>query len=308
MSDLSAFRDSNESDPNNYNYDDGDAKDKNNLEKTKAIQWSKSAKGLFQSCSTTTPVLPPGIYKFVSVGMGGYAFEEQTISIDELLMMPDSLCDKVMHEIQTFLKNQDIFVKYNVLHRRGYLFFGPPGSGKTSLVNQITASVIKQGGVILICNNPNNLEMGLKEIRSVEKDRFIVCMFEDIDALINMYGEREILAVLDGESQVNKVLNIATTNYPQKLDKRIVSRPRRFDRVIEIGFPSEGLRRHFFEHKLKLEPTEVDKWVKSTKNFSFAACTDLLISVKCLGNDFDDSIKILQDMMATYDPKKKKKE
>jgi SpoVK/Ycf46/Vps4 family AAA+-type ATPase len=238
----------------------------------------------------------------------GYAFEEQAVNIDELLMLPDSLCDRVMKEIQTFLNNQTIFSKYNVLHRRGYLFYGPPGSGKTSLVQQITASVIKQGGLVLICNTPTNLEMGLKEIRSVEKDRFIVCMLEDIDALIHNYGEREILAVLDGESQINKVLNIATTNYPQKLDKRIVSRPRRFDRVIEIGFPEDALRRNFFQHKMKLDNGELDQWVKATKNFSFAACTDLLISVKCLGNDFDASVKILQEMMATYDPKKKKKE
>jgi ethanolamine transporter len=30
----------------------------------------------------------------------------------------------------------------------------------------------------------------------------------------------------------DKVINIATTNYPERLDRRIVSRPRRFDRII----------------------------------------------------------------------------
>jgi len=308
MSDLSQFKTSDREEGADVDYDNGQAKDRN-AEKSKAVQWTRKSAGLFQSCATTTSELPAGVYKYVNAGMG-MAFEEQTVNVDELLTMPDSLCDKIMQEIQVFLTTEETFRQYNIRHARGYLFYGPPGSGKTSLVNQVVKNILNQDGVVLICNNPTNLEQGLKDLRSVEPDRFIVCMFEDIDALICNYGEREILAVLDGESQVNKVLNIATTNYPQKLDRRIVSRPRRFDRVIEIGFPSEALRRHYFEHKLKIAKGELEVWVKATKDFSFGACTDLLVSVKCLGNDFDSSVNILRDMMAPYTkkPVKKKKE
>jgi ATP-dependent 26S proteasome regulatory subunit len=56
------------------------------------------------------------------------------------------------------------------------------------------------------------------------------------------------LSVLDGENQVDKVLNIATTNYPEKLDRRLVGRPRRFDRLIYIDMPNHVVRREYFKY------------------------------------------------------------
>ena len=64
--------------------------------------------------------------------------------------------------------------------------------------------------------------MALKVFREIEPNRSIIYIFEDIDSIIEHHGEDEILSVLDGEMQVNKVLNIATTNYPERLDRRIV--------------------------------------------------------------------------------------
>ena len=42
------------------------------------------------------------------------------------------------------------------------------------------------------------------------------------------------------------------TNYPEKLDKRVKSRPRRFDRVVKINNPNKEMRKKFFEIKLIL--------------------------------------------------------
>jgi len=41
---------------------------------------------------------------------------------------------------------------------------------------------------------------------------------------------------------VDKALNIASTNYPEKLDRRIISRPRRFDRILRIDAPDARVR------------------------------------------------------------------
>jgi SpoVK/Ycf46/Vps4 family AAA+-type ATPase len=135
----------------------------------------------------------------------------------------------------------------------------------------------------------------------LQKDRPIVCLFEDIDAIVNKYGEDELLSLLDGETQIDRVLNIATTNYPEKIDKRIVARPRRFDRRIKIGMPSEKVRQVYFQKKLKIDKSEIDKWVESTDSFSFASCAELVISVKCLGITFDEAVEILRKLMDNKD-------
>ena len=172
-------------------------------------------------------------------------------------------------------------------------------SGKTCLVQQIIADIVAADGLVFQCtNHPTIFNDGLSQFRKVEPNRPVVALYEDIDAIIEEHGEDEILALLDGESQIDRVLNIATTNYPEKLDKRLVCRPRRFDRVIEIGMPSAIVRKMYFEKKLNVTGTELDKWVVASEGFSFAACAELVISVCCFGNEFNNVISGLKEMMS----------
>jgi hypothetical protein len=83
----------------------------------------------------------------------------------------------------------------------------------------------------------------LQMLRAVEPERQVVGILEDVDALIERYGESEYLSLLDGEAQVDNVVYVATTNYPERLDARIVDRPSRFDTIRYIGMPSAGARR-----------------------------------------------------------------
>jgi SpoVK/Ycf46/Vps4 family AAA+-type ATPase len=149
--------------------------------------------------------------------------------------------------------------------------------------------------MVLICDNPKYFAEGLAVARQVEPNRPIVCIFEDIDAIIKRYGEDQLLAILDGTDKIDKVLNIATTNYPEILDKRIISRPRRFDRVYKIPNPNAKLRAAFLKVKLP-KGSNVKKWTKDTDGLSFAAMTELIVSVFCLGNEVDATIAILKDM------------
>lgn len=170
-------------------------------------------------------------------------------------------------------------------------------SGKSSLIQLIVSAIIKRGGIVILGHEVQLLDRCLSSLRQVEPDRDIVCLFEDIDAITRHHSaEQALLSFLDGEVQIDKVLNIATTNYPEKLDKRIVSRPRRFDRLIKIAMPNDETRREYFKKKLKIEQKELEKWVEETKDFSFAAMSDLVISVKCLGNSFEESVEKLKEL------------
>lgn len=225
-------------------------------------------------------------------------FTQLPIKVDELLSFPDSLSESVLREIDSFWQRGHLFKEYGFLHRRGYLFYGPMGSGKSCLIAQIVDAIIKRKGIVFIAQNPSLLIFCLRRFREIEPERQVICLFEDIDALIETHGENQYLSALDGEHQIDRVLNLATTNYPERLDKRIVQRPRRFDRIIKIDMPSDKIRRVYFQKKLNIGDEELDKWVQATDGFSFAACAELVVSVKCLGNDFDDSVQKLSLMTA----------
>ena len=173
-------------------------------------------------------------------------------------------------------------------------------SGKTCIVQLIMRNLIDSfDGVVLLCNIPPRMVgEAIAILKQVEPNKKIICLFEDIDAIIRKHGEADILALLDGESQINNILNIATTNYPELLDKRIVSRPRRFDRRIKVAMPSAGVRKQFLVKKLEMHRSkeELDAWVTLTEGFSFAALTELVVLVECLGNTPEVAIKSIKEL------------
>jgi hypothetical protein len=265
---------------------------------TALVQWSVCGPNTFKPVSTTFPKLEKGIYNIYASQNHGIVFEKKSICVDDLLRFPDSVSDKILKEITTFWSKGDKFRFHGFLHRRGYLLHGPAGSGKTCLVQQIIADIVNADGLVFQCtNHPSVFNDGLANYRKVEPTRPVVCLFEDIDAVIDEYGEDEILTLLDGENQIDRVLNIATTNYPEKLDPRLVARPRRFDRVLKIDMPPSNVRALYFEKKLKIKDSELNKWVKNTNGFSFAACAELVISVMCFEMPFKDAVEKLREMM-----------
>lgn len=265
-------------------------------------QWSLIGPNTFMATGPTLKTLKPGMYTIKMVN-GNPLFVQREIMVDELLQFPETIYSKVISEVEMFWEARETFYKYKFLHRRGYLLYGPQGSGKSCLVQLIIKDIIDRGGIVLNCSTyPENVDIALRILRKVEPNRKLVCLFEDIDAIINNFGEDSILSLLDGENQIDTVLNIATTNYPKKLDKRIIARPRRFDRVIKIDMPSESTRRLYFEKKLSIEPQELDLWTKETKGFSFASLAELVISVKCFNNSFPEAVSNLRKLLkAKYD-------
>lgn len=264
---------------------------------TSYTQWSHGGNGLYYPVGVTQETLAAGVYT-PAENQGQVYFYKQEIKIDNLMELPNSLSSEILNEIDTFWDKGDLFREFGFLHRRGMILSGPPGGGKSSLIQQVLFKLMQSGGIAFLCASPNALSHGLQIFRQIEPERPVVCIFEDIDATIRSFGEETILKILDGENQIDKCLNIATTNYPENLDKRLTARPRRFDRRFEIGYPNEEVRAYYFKNKLKITDTELDRWVRGSENFSFAAMSELVISVKCFGQDFDKSVKILTDLMS----------
>lgn len=262
-------------------------------------QWTTCGAKEYTGCQDTFQALTPGMYSHHKDHNDKIIFEHKEVKVDDLIRFPDGVTDAVLNEIENFWQRGDIFKGFGFLHRRGYLFYGPQGSGKTSIVQQIVKDIIDRNGVVFLCGEPDNLNRALRIFRRIEPDRQVVCLFEDIDAIIKDSGEDEVLSLLDGENQIDRVLNIATTNYPERLDRRIISRPRRFDRIMKIDMPNDAVRRVYFERKLPKEE-DVALWVAETKGLSLAALAEAVISVKCLGNTFEDTIKALRKMQTQH--------
>lgn len=268
----------------------------------KALEmWAIYNGRMYAACETAVSELPPGQYTIEHSNSIGIYFNRATVNLDELISLPDSVSDTVIKEIKTFWTKEQHFRKFGFLWKRGVLLWGPPGSGKTSTLQMIARQIIDDGGIAVYISNPNLGARGLKMLRAVEPNRPIVIMLEDVDAIVEEYNEAELLALMDGELQIDNVVFIATTNYPERLDPRFVCRPSRFDIVRKIGMPNDDARRLYLSTKNQrladpANTTELDTWVNSTKNFSVAHLKELIVSIEVFEVEFNDAVKRLRTL------------
>lgn len=247
-------------------------------------------------CGKTVGTLRPAQYR-IDASDRGIFFAKMKTNLDELMVLPDNNCDKVLASIEKFWERERAFREFKFLWKRGIMLWGPPGSGKTSLLQLLSKDIIERDGLTIYIENPKIAVRGLEMLREIEPDRPLVVILEDIDSMVRSYGEELILSLLDGEVQIDNVVYVATTNYPELLDPRLVNRPSRFDEVIKIGMPSPAARKVYLEKKNpKLTADQLEYWVQSTDGFSVAHLRELIVSVECLGNDIDATIKRLKIM------------
>lgn len=234
----------------------------------------------------TVEKLAPGIYT-PSVSYSG----EKILSIhecatDELIRFKDERHELVLSEIDNFWKSENKYKEAGFTHKRGVLLSGAPGTGKSCIIKLVMEDTVKKGDVVFVTRSVGSTVACLKAFREIEPKRKVLCVMEDLDELIR-YDEHSILELFDGDNQMDHVLALATTNYPERLPARIL-RPGRFDRKLEIGLIPEAGRRAYFQKKLGEKESfvkDIDTFTKLTKDFSFAQMREFLVATYCLGHN-----------------------
>jgi AAA+ superfamily predicted ATPase len=270
---------------------------------TDYCQWSSGPNETFRPSGPRREILPSGIYRVDSDQMGQF-FVRTKVVTDNLIELDDAATTRVLSSIRAFWESRVEYVKRGVLYKRGLLLWGPAGSGKTATLALLMKDLLRMDGLVFICQHPETLSTMLAVLRRIEPERNVIVVLEDIDELVQRYGEHDILALLDGESQIDNVVNIATTNYPERLGARIINRPSRFDERILIDMPNKGSREKYLRHAAKNETMPADMlsaWVDRTEGFSVAHLRELVVAVFCLKQPFEEVLERLSKMQ--YQPK-----
>lgn len=256
--------------------------------------WSDTGGESFRAVSDTIQTLPAGLYKTYATQTGFY-FDRHDVSDLDVLRFPGLPIDRVLTELEDFWSKGELFEAHGIPHKRGYLLYGPPGSGKTCTLQLIVRDVIARDG--LVFDFSNYFSSAYNILREVEPERPLVVVMEDLDSIITPNNESGILQILDGIGRMHKTVFVATTNYPERLQERITNRPSRFDRKVFVDHPSADARRMYVESLLRVgDDVDVDRWVQDTDRFSLAHLKELFVSVVLLGHPYDVQLKTLRDM------------
>ena len=213
-------------------------------------------------------------------------FESIKNSTFDNLVLPQPLKDEIQNDFAQFFESRTAYEQYGIPWKRGAIFIGPPGNGKThtlkALINQLGKPCLYVRSFKSECGTEQeNMSEVFKRARMTP----CIVVLEDLDSMIDNTNRSFLLNELDGFESNTGVVVLATTNHPDKLDSAILDRPSRFDRKYYFQLPADGERRAYLDKwnsnlqtDLQVSETGAALVVSATQGFSFAYLKELFVA------------------------------
>lgn len=185
----------------------------------------------------------------------------------DTIILKDNLKNTIKNDIQLFLNSEEWYQHRDIPYTRGYLFYGHPGTGKTSMIKGL--SLFSKRHIHYLMLNEVETDTQLVELVKSINYKETILVIEDIDAMLNVvksrtmeqksyeefinekdkdkkmtkeeweqYNESKskrstitlsgLLNVIDGLFSSHGRILIMTTNHPEILDSALI-RPGRID-------------------------------------------------------------------------------
>ncbi|HKZ02173.1 MAG TPA: ATP-binding protein [Pyrinomonadaceae bacterium] len=214
-------------------------------------------------------------------------FDAIKIATFENIVLHDTLKKEIQDDFAQFFLSRDVYERYRIPWKRGVLFIGPPGNGKThtlkALVNQLQKPCLYvKGFKSEYATDQENLALVFARARMTTP---CLVVMEDLDSMIDDKSRAFFLNELDRFEANTGVVILATTNHPDRLDPAILDRPSRFDRKYYFDLPAEAERSAYvafwnaqLQPELRLTETVAPAVVEQTQGFSFAYMKELFLS------------------------------
>ena len=225
---------------------------------------------------------------------------------EPFLIFPEPLLPALLAWIylKTHTDENSRYRDFDVPWKRGIIFHGPPGNGKTLSLRALMHSLIshekqRPKPITLLYVKSISMTYHIRMIFSFAR-MVAPCLLliEDIDTQITPDKLSYFFNEVDGLENNDGILMIATTNHLDKLDEGL-KRPSRFDRRYFFPLPELDERTQYSEFwRLKLEshgakvefPKELSRKIAGiTDGFSFATMKEAFIAtLLALARNADD--------------------
>jgi hypothetical protein len=237
---------------------------------------------------------------------------EESVTIQPLewndLILDDSIVRLVKDDFHLFLEREEWYKQHRLPFRRGYLFHGPPGNGKSSVIR----AMLSTAGISGFTINPFRVftddDMMAAMFAEAAHTTPSIIVLEDLDRWFPVSKEDEsgcrislqqLLNHLDGVGNQDGIIVVATANNPGILDAAILRRPGRFDRVVGFQNPiPEHRERYLRQMHPQLAREDLTEFTRRTAGFSFAQLREAYILAGQIALEGDGQIDAEQLVQA----------
>lgn len=216
------------------------------------------------------------------------------------VILDDDMKNALISDVQNFFDSRKTYTDLKVPWKRGVIYYGPPGNGKTISIKAMMHMLYKRGAekddkrltvptlYVRTLASYGGPEYALKMIFSkARQEAPCYLVFEDLDSIVNDSVRSYFLNEVDGLTSNDGILMVGSTNHLDRLDPGIAKRPSRFDRKYFFPNPDFDQRvqyAQFWQAKLKdnkdiVFPDKLcTKIAEITDKFSFAYMQEAFVA------------------------------
>ena len=211
----------------------------------------------------------------------------------EDVILDGEMKKSIIGEVTKFFDSKDRYQKLRVPWKRGVIFHGPPGNGKTISIKAMMHSLYDRDDPVptlyvrsLASYGGPEYAIGLIFSKARQMAPCFL-VFEDLDSIVSDAVRSYFLNEVDGLQNNDGIMMVGSTNHLERLDPGISKRPSRFDRKYLFPDPNLEERVQYCEFwRSKLDGNEDVEFPHSlcpaiagiTKGFSFAYIQEAFVA------------------------------
>lgn len=108
----------------------------------------------------------------------------------ETVVLQDNQLQKVKNDIEEFVESKEWYYDRDIPYTRGYLFYGEPGTGKTSLIKGMSTYTQRHIHYLMLDNIKDDEQL-LNLMKEIDYTKTIL-VIEDVDCISNIIKDRNL--------------------------------------------------------------------------------------------------------------------
>ncbi len=221
------------------------------------------------------------------------------------VILPQKTLELLERNVLHFARQREKLNSLGFSTRKGLLFYGLPGTGKTHTLHYLAGAMPQHTILLITAGQVAQLGEYMVLARLLQPS---IVVIEDADLIgrdrETMEGPCEevllnkLLNEMDGLQEDAEILFILTTNRPEALEAALASRPGRIDQAIEFPLPDEACRDRLvrlYAGKIEVSDEVITRIVSKTDRVSAAFIKELMRKAAQFHFERDDSPRIIDE-------------